>query len=161
MSISKATVGLLIFALVATALAWRLQASAASDLKRASEFQGREVPESDSEPPDLGAYADILDTLNESITIRRNIDELLGQVEDVVSSLQHIQNRSANVSDLARLELAAIGESLGGGVQAARSSLARLGRLDGSLGKSLRLARLIAEELEELDESLGPSAGKP
>ncbi len=137
-------------------IAWSLQVSAASILSRTAEIQGAEVPESDAAPPDVDVNFAILDSLKESIEIRRQIDGLLGEIEGNVDDLRSQQGRAEDISGLARNELTRIGATLGGVADAAEQTVADLQTLEDRLARSRQLARLIAEELEELDEGFGP-----
>ena len=139
--------------------AWQLQTSAARDLDKAQVAQAREVEEVDSEPPDPADYRAILDTLQHSIEIRREIEIQLQAIEGSIASLESQQAEAAETASSARDALLAIAQALGGAAQASTSSLDRVDVLEGRLGISSDLARLIAEELEELDHKLGPSAG--
>ena len=150
--------GLLALAVVLAGGAWRLQATAADDLAAAIQVQEKEVPESDSPPPDLGDYRLILDTLDRSIKIRRRIDGLLSTIERRVSGFQDQQRTAREVSTTGKEEVDAIAALLGGASKSTRSTVARLRALGDAIDLSAELSRLIAEELEELDRSLGPSA---
>lgn len=140
--------------------AWQIQSAAARALERAHDVQQRPVPEDDSPPPRVEDYRAVLDTLNESIEIRRDIDSVLAELESVVSGLREAQTEAERISDQAMRQLDLIAETLGGAATAAERATGRLGTLSDRLGTSARLARLIAEELEELDEKLGPSVGE-
>jgi hypothetical protein len=151
---------LLGIAVILMAGAWQLQSSAAHDLQRAQEAQDRDVPESDSEPPDPDDYRAILDTLEHSIEIRRDIELQLQAIEGSIASLEGRQTEAAETATSAREALVAIANALGGAADASNSSLDRVSVLQDRLGLSARLARLIAQELEELDHKLGPTAGR-
>jgi hypothetical protein len=148
---------LLAVATFALGSAWQLQATAAADLARARDLQDVEVPDPGGEPPRPGENRRILESLRDSIDIRRDIEGTLQRVEAAVRSLSIRQAESALTSESARRELGRIATALGGAVDAAGVSVSTLGTLHGRLHKSARLARLIAEELEELDRRLGPT----
>ena len=152
--------GLLGAATLFGALAWSIQAEAASTTRETIRVQNREVPESNAAPPDIDEYQAILDTLDRSIGIRRRVDGLLAEVEELVGNLHQRQVEAAGITETARRELGMIAGNLYSSVISARASSRRLGSLDGDLALSARLAALIAEELEELDRSLGPSLGR-
>jgi hypothetical protein len=154
-------VGLLCAAAVLSIVAWQVQSSALDDIKRARRVQGSEVPESDAPPPDLEQYAQILDTLDESIEIRKQIDGRLAKLEALVRSFDARRKDSEEIAVAGRGELLAIGRILGGAAGAADRSVTRLRDLGGQIGTSARLTRLIAEELEELDRSFGPTLELP
>jgi hypothetical protein len=137
--------------------AWQLQATAANELARARDLQDVEVPDPGGEPPRPGENRRILDSLRDSIDIRRDIEGTLGRVETAVRSLSTRQADSALASESAGRELGRIAIALGGAVGASGASVSRLGTLHGRLHRSARLARIIAEELEELDRRLGPT----
>ncbi len=151
------SLGLLGAAAFLALAAWQVQASALSDINRARQVQDSEVPDSDSPPPDLEQYAAILDTLDESIKIRRDIDERLAKLESLVGSFESRRKDAEQIAEAGRAQLLAIGRTLGGASGAADRSVKRLGDLGGRIEKSSRLTRLIAEELEELDQSFGPT----
>lgn len=154
----------LAIALLATAVAtagaaWAVQSSAAADLSAAHEIGQREVPSNDSPPPDLDDYHAILDTISNSVTIRRDIDELLGTVEETVSEFEEQRAAAEAIIADALDQLAAIGRGLDSSLTAAEDSDSKLETLGTRLERSAELAAAIARELEELDNSLGPSAG--
>jgi hypothetical protein len=153
--------GLLLVAVGATsgAIAWQVEGAAADDLARAVSVQESEVPESDAAPPEVAQYRAILDVLDESIEIRRDIDESLSEIEGFVSDLDKEQSKATAVADTGRGELARISDLLRSAAGAARATTGELRELDGKLAISVVRSRAIAHELEELDESLGPSLG--
>jgi hypothetical protein len=148
---------LLAVATFAVGSAWQLQATAAADLARARDLQEVEVPDPGGEPPRPDENRRILDSLRDSIDIRREIEGTLQRVETAVRSLSVRQAESARASERAGRELDRIATALAGAVDASSTSVSRLGTLHRRLEKSARLARLIAEELEELDRRLGPT----
>jgi hypothetical protein len=152
-------VGLVLLTVATFAIggAWQLQATAAADLTRARALQDVEVPDPGGDPPRPDENRRILDSLRDSIDIRREIEDTLQRVETAVRSLSVRQAESALASESAGRELGRIAIALGGAVGASGASVSRLGTLHGRLEKSARLARLIAEELEELDRRLGPT----
>ncbi|MGH2755511.1 MAG: hypothetical protein ACRDLB_13920 [Actinomycetota bacterium] len=154
------TSGLLAGAVVFAGLAWSIQADAASTSREAIRVQNEEVPESDAPPPDVDEYQAILDTLDRSIAIRKRVDGLLVEVEELVGSLRRRQVEAASIAESAQQELRMIAADLYSSVTSARASSRKLNSLEGDLAVSARLAALIAEELEELDRSLGPSLGR-
>lgn len=141
------------------AIAWGVQSSAAHDLQRAHELGQREVPENDAPPPDLEDYRAILDTISESVEIRRGIDDLLTRVEETVALFEDQRAQADEITAAALAELDAIARSLDSSVTAAETSDKKLSTLRNRLERSAELAAAIARELEELDESLGPSVG--
>jgi len=155
------TVGLLAGAAFLSVIAWRVQASAHADLSKARRIQEKEVPDSESKPPDLKQYKAVLDTLKRSIGIRKEIDGRLGQVESIVRSLDSRRKDSEEIAGASREQLGAIARTLGGASGAARRSVKELRGLGDGIGVSARLGRLIAEELEELDQKLGPTLDLP
>lgn len=148
---------LLAFAVFQSFVAWNIQTRAADDLAEARRLSETEVESSDSEPESLGDYRAILASLEESIEIRRDIDDLLTDVEAIVGELGAQQAAARTTAVDARDELDTIAGTLGGAVRAARRSFAELTDLGDTLARSARLAARIAEELEELDRSMGPS----
>jgi hypothetical protein len=148
---------LLAVATFAVGSAWQLQATAAHDLARARYLQSVEVPDPGGDPPQPEENRRILDSLQDSIEIRREIEVTLQRVEGAVRSLSTSQAASEQTSERAERELGHIAAALGGAVDASGASLQRLGTLRDRLDASARLARLIAEELEELDHRLGPT----
>lgn len=140
-------------------VAWGVQSSAAHDLRRAHELGQREVPEDDSPPPDLEDYRAILDTISEAVEIRRNIDDLLTNVEETVALFEDQRAQADEITAAALDELDAIARGLHSSVAAAETSDEKLSTLRTRLKRSAELAAAIARELEELDESLGPSVG--
>ena len=137
---------------------WQLQGQAADALNEAKVFQSREVA-SQGEPPSAEENEKIIVVLSEAIDVRRSIEEILVQIEDDVRVLREQQEQAGRITEQADTQLAAIGSSLAGAVNASGSSQRRLGRLESALARSGVLARLIAEELEKLDRKMGPSAG--
>jgi hypothetical protein len=153
--------GLLAAASLLMLIAWRVQASAHADLSRASSIQQKEVPESDSKPPNIKQYRAVLDTLNRSIEIRTEIDGRITKLESIVRSLDSRRKDSEEIARASRDQLDAIAVTLGGASGAARRSVKELSGLGDGIVVSARLARLIAEELEELDNNLGPTVDLP
>lgn len=152
-------IALLVTAVTTAGAAWAVQSSAAADLAEAHEIGQREVPSNDSPPPDLDDYHAILDTISDSVTIRRDIDELLGTVEETVAEFEEQRATAEAIIADALDQLAAIGRSLDSSLTAAEDSDSKLQTLGTRLERSAELAAAIARELEELDNSLGPSAG--
>lgn len=152
-------IALLVTAVVTAGAAWAVQSSAAADLAEADEIGQREVPSDDSPPPDLDDYHAILDTISDSVEIRRDIDELLGTVETTVAEFEGQRATAEAIIADALDQLAAIGRSLDSSLKAAEDSDSKLKTLEARLERSAELAAAIARELEELDNSLGPSAG--
>lgn len=157
---SKLAALILVIAVAFTGIAWQVQAAAARALTRAHELQERDTDDDGSPPPSTAENRHVLAVLDESIRIRKEIDDMLGVVESSVAGLRRSQSRSQAIAVSGRRQLEAIGGALGGSVGATRSSVARLRQLDSSLDTSVTLARLIAEELEELDRRLGPTVGR-
>ncbi|MGH2734155.1 MAG: hypothetical protein ACRDKZ_01135 [Actinomycetota bacterium] len=151
---------LLGLAVAAGGTAWQWQSSAADALVRAQEIQEAKVAEDDSPPPDLDQYRAILERLDESVAIRRGVDEQLARIERVVASLQRTQGDARDISLRTASELDQIAALLGGAVQATDRSVRDLGTVTDELRRSRRLARLIAAELEELDRKMGPTIGR-
>jgi hypothetical protein len=151
---------LLVIAIFFTGIAWQVQAAAARALVQARELQERDTNDQGSPPPSTAENRQVLEVLDDSIQIRKEIDDMLGLVEDGVAGLRESQTESQAIAVSGRRQLRAIAGALGGSIGATRSSVTRLRRLDSSLGTSVTLARLIAEELEELDRKLGPTVGR-
>ena len=151
---------LLAFAVFFAVIAWQLQAAAARDLERAHELQGKEVPDEGSPPPSTAENRKVLAVLDRSIEIRTDIDGLLRVIERTVGDLQNNQERSRAIAVVGGDRVRAIAETLGGTLDATRSSLRNLSDLRGRLDRSVELARLIADELEELDRKLGPTVAR-
>jgi hypothetical protein len=151
--------GLLGAAVVVGGLAWAIQAGAASTYDEAIRLQNAEVPESDAAPPAISDNKAVIETLERSISIRKRVDGLLGEVEELIDSLSERQAEALAVALRSQQELGRIAVNLDSSATSAVRSSQRLGSLRSSLLTSARLADLIAEELEELDESLGPSVG--
>ena len=135
--------------------AWGLQRSAAGDLERAGELQARETGDQDMEPPSTEENEVILETLEDAIGLRRDIDSILRRVEDALAFLTAKQSASRELSGRSGAELDRIARAVGGVLESARASTGRLGVLRGDLQVSAELAQRIAEELEELDENMG------
>jgi hypothetical protein len=161
LTVTWVAVGLLGIAAVLSVVAWRFEAAAAADLARAREVQGREVPEGGGRPPTLDQYHDILATLERSVAIRREIDEVIAEIEDTIAGLGARQEEALGVVRGALGDIAAIGRDLDASVEAARTSGAELRSLERRLARTAALARAIAGELEELDRSFGPTVGGP
>jgi hypothetical protein len=153
------TIGLLAGAVVFGGLAWHVQSDAAAVFEEAIRIQNEEVPESDAAPPDIEDNQAIIETVERSIVIRKQVDGLLGEVEELVDSLQQRQVEAVAITALASRELSMIARNLDSSATSAQASSAKLAALRGHLTTSARLAALIAEELEELDRSFGPSVG--
>jgi hypothetical protein len=158
-TLGSATTILLALAAVAGLGGWQLQAGAGRALEDARTIQLREVKESDSAPPTPKDNRRIIESLTESIAIRKHIDGILARIERDVRYLQSREEQAQDITQLVREQLDLIARSLGSAVASSRASITELGDLDESLARSARLARLIAEELEELDRKMGPSAG--
>lgn len=137
-------------------LAWQVQSGAADTFLAARDVQEAKVPEGDASAPDLDDYRAIIETLQEAIETRRDIDGVLSEVEAVIADLQDQQASATDVTTLVGQELQRIGTTLAGAVGAAGDSIEGLRVLEDRLARSEELARLIAEELEELDGNLGP-----
>ncbi len=148
---------LLVSAALLGAVAWQLQSSAADDLSRARAVQQQDTGDGGGEPPDVGEYRAILDALNRSIVIRRNIDSSLAQIEKVVASLRDEQQEAADIAAAGKRQITGIAETLGSAAGAARATTGAVETLDDLLVRSARLSALIAEELEELDRTFGPT----
>jgi hypothetical protein len=148
-------------AVVALFLAWQMQTSAGDSLAAARSLQEAEVPDGGAEPGDVDDYRAIVDTLDRSIEIRSEIDGLLGEVERIMRGLNATQGEAVATATTTRREIARIGRTLDGSVDASDDALAGLRALREKLRRSGVLARRIADELEELDESLGPPAARP
>jgi hypothetical protein len=155
---TSATVMLLAAATGASLIAWSLQASAAANLRAAAVVQARETA-GGGEPPSPTENRRIIETLDRSIEIRRQVDEQLQRIEASVAALSGSSGAARDIAEAVLVEVGRIGAELGGAGRAARFSIDRLAALRGQLRASLRLAEKIAEELEELDRKLGPSAG--
>ena len=154
---SSIVLTLLVAAVALAIVAWQMQSSAASDLARTLEVQQDEVGGEGGEPPDVADYRRILQTLNRSIAIRKNIDASLSRIESAVDALRNEQEKAAAISAAGKQQIAQIATTLGSAAGAAKTTAGDLTTLDGHLGKSERLSRLIAEELEELDRTFGPT----
>ena len=152
-------VGLLVGAVVFGGLAWMIQADAAATYDDAIRIQNAQVPESDAAPPAISDNKAVIETLERSIAIRKRVDGLLGEVEDLIDSLSRRQAEALAIAQRSQQELAMIARNLDSSVTSAEASSRRLGSLRDQLRTSARLAALIAEELEELDRSLGPTVG--
>lgn len=153
--------GLLAAAVLISAVAWQVQSSAADDLDRAHSVQQREAPQSDAPAPETDEYRDVLETIERSVVIRREIDALLSRIEATIASFERQQDTAKQITSAALEDLEEIGSSLSSSIDAARSSNSELATLQDRLSRAAQLARRIAKELEELDESLGPSVGGP
>lgn len=153
---------LLVSAAAASSLiAWSFQASAASDLQEAKRVQERDTTAEGGDPPSPKQNRQIIASLNESIEVRRQIDEQLQRIEASVLALSGSQRAADQVTETALDEVQRIAAELGGAGKEARSAVGRLGDLKAKLRSSARLAELIADELAELDRKMGPSAGRP
>lgn len=150
-------VTLLVAAVAFGVIAWQMQSSAASDLARTLEVQQDEVGGGGGEPPDVSDYRRILQTLNRSIAIRKDIDSSLSRIESAVEALRSEQEKAAAISTAGKQQIEGIATTLGSAAGAAETTARDLSTLDGHLAKSKRLSRLIAEELEELDRTFGPT----
>jgi hypothetical protein len=148
-------------AVISLFLAWQMQNSAGDALAAARSLQEMEIAEGGAEPGDVGDYRAIVDTLDRSIEIRSEIDALLGEVERIMRGLNATQGQAIATATTTRTEIARIGTTLDGSVEASADALAGLRQLRDKLRRSGVLARLIADELEELDESIGPPAARP
>ena len=135
--------------------AWGLQRSAAGDLERARYLQSKETGDQDMQPPSTEENELILETLEEAIGLRRDIDSILSRVEDALGFLTDKQTASRELSGRSGAELDGIARAVGGVLESARASTGRLGVLRDDLQVSAELAQQIAEELEELDENMG------
>jgi len=153
-------IGLLAGAVVFGGLAWYVQADAAATFEEAIRIQNQEVPESDAAPPAVEDNQAIIETVERSIVIRKRVDGLLGEVEELIDSLKQRQVEAVAITARARRELSMIALSLDSSATSAQASSGKLVSLRGHLATSARLAALIAQELEELDRSLGPPAGR-
>ena len=102
--------------------AWQLQSSAGADLAAAQSAQSRETEQSDSEPPDPDDYRAILETLEHSIVIRKEIEVQLQAIEGSISSLEERQAEAADTATTARDALLAIAKALGGAADASNAS---------------------------------------
>jgi hypothetical protein len=140
--------------------AWWLQAAAAGDLAEARQIQGREVGSEGGGPPSPEDNRRIIDSLDASIEVRRQIDEQLQRIEASVQALSASQTQARAVTLEALRETKRIAELLGGADVASRTAIQRLGGLQGRLRASAGLAEKIADELAELDRRLGPSVGR-
>ena len=139
------------------ALAWQMQSSAVADLQRARAVQQDEVGGDSGAPPKVAQYRKILDTLDRSLRIRKNIDASLGRIEKAVAALRDEGDEAAVITQAGGSEVEKIAETLGSAAGSARAVTDALGTLEGRLETSRSLSRLIAEELEELDRSFGPT----
>ena len=157
----RVAVVLLAAGVASLGIGWQLQSGAAGSLELAGAVQQRDVPESDSAPPSVDENRAILDSLGESIELRREIDSLLGRVEEIVGALRDRRDAALSTATLVGSELSRIAALMGGAVDASRAASERLDVLDGRLRTSSELAAQIAEELEELDRSIGPSLVLP
>ncbi len=110
-----------------------------------------------SAPTSISDYEAILDSLDESIALRAEIDSTLGDVELIIDSLSQRSTDARATAASSRAELAAIARVLSAAVGSSRSAFDDLDALEGVLGTSADLARLIADELKELDRRLGPT----
>jgi hypothetical protein len=138
--------------------AWGLQSEASGNLERAGRLSAQEVEGPPQEAEVLSDYRAVLGSLNDSIAIRTKIDAMLSDVESIIIALQEQSEEAKATATASRSELELIARTLGGAVEAARSSFEDLAELRDSLGISAKLAVLIADELEELDNKLGPSS---
>lgn len=150
------SLGLLAAAVVMMLASWGLQSEATGNLERAEALSARDVEEEGS-PEVIADYRAVLDSLNESIEIRTEIDAMLTDVEGIIVALQEQSDGARETADESRDELEAIARILGGAVGSARSSFDDLRGLEDTLRASGRLANLIADELETLDHKLGPT----
>jgi hypothetical protein len=152
----KLTIVFLSIAVVAMFSAWRLQTSAGDALAQARVLQEAEPPDGGAEPGSVEDYQAIVDSLDRSIAIRSRIDGLLGDVESIINGLNKTQEGAIATARRTREEVARIGRTLDGSLDASRDALEGLQALRDKLGRSRQLGKKIADELEELDESLGP-----
>lgn len=148
---------LLTAAVLLGALAWQMQSSAVADLQRARSVQEDEVGGDSGAPPKVAQYRKILDTLDRSLRIRKDIDADLGRIERTVAALQGEGDEAAAISEAGGGEIERIAKTLGSAAGSARAVTDALGTLEGRLSTSRSLSRQIAEELEELDRSFGPT----
>lgn len=152
-----ACLGLLAASVVMMLGAWGLQSEAAGNLEVAGTLSTRDVESGGPGRENLADYRAVLDSLNESIEIRTEIDAMLTDVEGIIVELQEQSDAARTTADESKSELELIARTLGGAVGAARSSIDDLGGLGDALTISERLAALIADQLETLDHKLGPS----
>ena len=152
--------GLLAGAVAVGALAWLVQTDAAATYDEAIRVQNADVPESDAAPPAISDNKAVIATLERSIVIRKRVDGLLGEVEDLIDSLRRRQAEALAVAARSRSELEMIATNLDSSATAALASERQLGVLRARLATSADLADKIAEELEELDRSFGPTVGR-
>lgn len=145
----------------ASVIAWSLQTSAAADLQEAKRVQERDTEAEGGGAPSPAQNRQIIASLNESIEVRRQIDEQLQRIEASVLALSESQRSADAVTRKALDEIRRIAAELGGAGRSARSAVGRLGDLAAKLRSSSRLAKLIADELAELDRKMGPSVGRP
>lgn len=138
-------------------IAWQMQGAAAGDLAEAIEVQQDEPPDDSAPPPKISQYKMILDTLDESLRIRKQIDDSLGEIEEAVAALSREQSKAKEISTRGGAEITRIAETLGAAAGAARVTATELRTLRQRLDVSADFSRAIAEELEELDRSLGPT----
>ena len=148
-------------AVVAMFMAWRMQTSAGDSLAAARSLQDAEVADGGAEAGSVEDYRTIVDTLDRSIEIRSEIDGLLGEVERIMRRLNSTQSDAISTADVTRREIARIGTTLDGSIDASLDARSGLVELRAKLTRSAVLARKIADELEELDERLGPPAVVP
>ncbi len=151
------SLGLLVAAVVMMFASWGLQSEAAGNLEQAGALSGADLEDGGPEGESIGDYQAILDSLNESIEIRTEIDAMLTDVEGIIVALQQQSDAARTTADESRTELDMIARTLGGAVEAARSSFDDLAGLEDTLRIAGRLADLIADELESLDRKLGPT----
>lgn len=155
----KLSVAALALSAVCSIVAWTNFSAAANGAAEAHRIQAQEAPQGGGEPPDLEEYRAILDTLDESLEIRTQIDDLLGQIESSIARIEGRQDDAISLVSSALEEVEAITLSLGSSAESASISDRALTSLRDKLATSASLARAIAEELEELDRSMGPSIG--
>jgi hypothetical protein len=148
--------GVMLFAAALGAGAWAVQSAAAHDLVHARAVQGREVDDGGASAPDVEQYRQIIETLDRSIAIRKQIDGLLSDIDRQVAAVDRERGKAEEIAIGGRREIERIASTLGGASGSAHRTVAKLRSLEISIGESARLSRLIAEELEELDESFGP-----
>lgn len=151
------SIGLLASAVVMMLASWGLQSEAAGNLERAGALSAADLEDGGPGGESIADYRAVLESLNESIEIRTEIDAMLTDVEGIIVALQEQSDAARTTADESRAELDMIARTLGGAVGAARSSFDDLGGLEDTLRIAGRLADLIADELETLDRKLGPT----
>lgn len=152
---------LLAIAVAALFSAWRSQTSAGDALAAARSLQEAEMPGSGAEPGSVEDYRTIVETLDNSIAIRARIDGLLAEVESIMRRLNETQAGAISTAELTRRDVARIGMTLDGSIDASRDARSGLEELRRKLARSAVLGRKIADELAELDRRLGPRGVLP